>query len=125
MQDSEDEDEDEAEDEDAEDFSASGDADRSFRYLCRSPSLVNGRDIAESSSTLARRLLKRIKRWQEQCLATKAAMELTSPEGTCSRVHLSLDSLSSKGKDLRMPVFEPSVFMDDNADGWTVVRRRR
>jgi hypothetical protein len=116
---------DEAEDEDAEVSSASEVTDRSLRYLCHSPSPVDGRDIDESSTMLAWRFLKRIKTRQEQRLVTKAAMELTSSEGTCPRVPLSLDSVSSKMKDLRMQVMEPSVFVYDNSDGWTVVRPRR
>ncbi|KAM0849021.1 hypothetical protein ACQ4PT_053994 [Festuca glaucescens] len=116
---------DEVEEDDEEVSSAPEVTDKTIRYLCRSPSPVSGRDIVDDSTALARRLLKRIKRRDEQRLATKAAMALISQEGTCSPLYLSLDKSSGKTKDQSRPVMEPSVFLDESTEGWTVVRRRR
>jgi hypothetical protein len=101
------------------------DYDISVRYLCRTPSPVSGRDIADDSQELARRTLKRLKKRGEQRASTKAAMVLKLSEGTSCRSSLSLGSSVTKFREHVMPVMEPSLFCDDNSGGWTVVRRRR
>ncbi|KAM0824032.1 hypothetical protein ACQ4PT_070474 [Festuca glaucescens] len=99
--------------------------DKVIRYLCSTPTQVSGRDIDDSSTELARRSLKRTNRRDQQRAATKAAMALSSPEGKVSLSPLSLDKSLGKTKELIMPVMEPTVFLDDSTEGWTVVRRRR
>ncbi|KAM0894841.1 hypothetical protein ACQ4PT_024277 [Festuca glaucescens] len=101
------------------------DYDLSFRYLCRTPSPVSGRDIVDDSQELAQRTLKRIKKREEQRVATKAAMALELSEGTSSCSSRPLGYSAANFKAHAMPVMEPSVFYDDNNGGWTVVRRRR
>jgi hypothetical protein len=119
---------DEREEDDEEVTSDTEDTDMTLRYLCRSPSPVSGRDIVEGSTVLAQRLLKRIKRQDEQHRATKAAMVITAQEGTWSPrspLLLSSDKFPGKTKSYNKPVLEPSVFLDESREGWTVVRRRR
>ncbi|KAM0870258.1 hypothetical protein ACQ4PT_040132 [Festuca glaucescens] len=114
----------EDEDGEAEERSSAGESEKSIRYLCRTPSPVSGRDILEDMSELARRALKRIRRQNDQRLAAKAAMVLTSPEGMSSPISMSLGMSVCKIKAKAKPVLEPSVFTDDSTDGWTVVCRR-
>ncbi|KAM0924796.1 hypothetical protein ACQ4PT_004716 [Festuca glaucescens] len=109
----------------AEEVSPLADMDKVSRYLCSTPTQVSGRDIDDSSTELARRSLKRTNRRDQQRAATKAAMALSSPEGKVSLSPLSLDKSLGKTKELIMPVMEPTVFLDDSTEGWTVVRRRR
>jgi hypothetical protein len=78
----------------------------SMRYGCRTPSPAAGRDLAESSMSLARRALKRIQRQQAQRLAATAVIELN--EGMVSPSSRPLGKSTSKIKVL--PVLEPSVF---------------
>jgi hypothetical protein len=118
-------DSDEEEEGEAEDVSPLSDIDKTIPYLRRTPTHVSGRDIDESLSELAQRTLKRANRRDTQWMATKAAMALTSPEGKFSPISLSLEKSSGKAKTLIKPVMDPSVFMDDSTEGWTVVRRRR
>jgi hypothetical protein len=101
------------------------DFDIAIRYLCRSPSPVSGRDIADDSQELAWRTLRRMKKREEQRAATKAAMMLDFSEGTWCVSSLPLGSSVTKLREHVLPVMEPSLFCDDNSGGWTVVRRRR
>ncbi|KAM0830239.1 hypothetical protein ACQ4PT_066356 [Festuca glaucescens] len=116
---------DEDEEGEEEGSSSAGESDKPVRYLCRTPSPVGARDLFEDSTELARRTLKRIKQRNGKRMAAKAAMELTTQEGMASPFSLSQGKNSGKNKIKTMPVMEPSVFMDDNTEGWTVVRRRR
>jgi hypothetical protein len=116
---------DEEEEGEEEVVSSATDIDKTLRYLCRTPSPVSGRDIVEDSSELPWRTLKRIKRRDDQRMATKAAMALTSHEGTNSPFSLSLDKISGKTEVQIKPAMEPSVFLDNSTEGWTIVRRRR
>ncbi|KAM0871704.1 hypothetical protein ACQ4PT_039194 [Festuca glaucescens] len=95
-----------------------------FRYLCRTPSLAGDRDISEDTVELARRARKRIERQKNQRMAAMAAFELSASAGTLSPSLMPLGMSVGKAKIKSMPVLEPSVFMDDDMDGWTVVRRR-
>ncbi|KAM0837866.1 hypothetical protein ACQ4PT_061357 [Festuca glaucescens] len=108
-----------------EEVPALADMNKVIRYLCRTPTQVCNRDIIDGSSELARRNLKRINRRDQQRAATKAAMVLSSPEGKGSMSPLSVDKSLGKTKKLSMPVMEPTVFVDDSTEGWTVIRRRR
>ncbi|KAM0865350.1 hypothetical protein ACQ4PT_043338 [Festuca glaucescens] len=101
------------------------DTDYSLRYMCRSPAPVTDRDIVEDSSELARRTLKRIRRRDAQRMAAKAAMAFASPQGMNSTSPLPWGKVSAKIKNLVRPIMEPSVFVDDSTEGWTIVRRRR
>ncbi|KAK1611113.1 hypothetical protein QYE76_034786 [Lolium multiflorum] len=111
----------EGEDEDAmADTSPSHDA-GSIRYLCRTPEMVDDRDLKESTHELARRTFKRLQRRQ---LQRKAAMDFMATKGTlCSPVSTPLGR--SNPKSLILPVLAPSVFIDDGQEGWTVVHQRR
>jgi hypothetical protein len=93
----------------------------SMRYGCHTPPPASGRDLAESSTSLARRALKRIQRQQAQRLAATAVIELN--EGMVSPSSRPLGKSTSKVKVL--PVLEPSVFHDESLHGWSVVHRRR
>ncbi|KAK1682059.1 hypothetical protein QYE76_042907 [Lolium multiflorum] len=94
-----------------------------LRYLWRSPESEMVRDLKESPQELARRATKRINRQQQQ---RRAAMELMVVEGeSVSPNKMPLGMSICKSKPLLLPVLEPSVFVDDGQDGWTVVRRRR
>ncbi|KAM0849117.1 hypothetical protein ACQ4PT_053932 [Festuca glaucescens] len=115
---------DDEEDSDVEEMSSAGGS-VSMKYLCQTPTSVSGRDISELPSELARRKLKRINRQRNQRMAAMAAMELASSEGTWSPSSMPLGMSVCKTKAKAMPVLEPSVFVDDEVDGWTVVRRRR
>ncbi|KAK1629024.1 hypothetical protein QYE76_003363 [Lolium multiflorum] len=112
---------DEAEEEDAmAEASPFSDAD-SFRYLCRTPEVVDDRDLFESTQELARRAIKRLQRRQVQ---RTAAMDFMAMKGTLTSP-LSTSLGRSTPKSLNLPVLEPSVFHDDGQEGWTVVHRRR
>jgi hypothetical protein len=50
---------------------------------------------------------------------------LSTTEGMISPFSLPMGKNSGKSKFKTMLVLEPSVFLDDNTEGWTVVRRRR
>ncbi|KAM0842883.1 hypothetical protein ACQ4PT_058062 [Festuca glaucescens] len=115
---------DDEEDSDVEEMSSAGGS-VSMKYLCQTPTLVSGIDISEQPSELARRKLKRINRQRNQRMAAMAAMELASSEGTWSPSSMPLGMSVCKTKAKAMPVLEPSVFVDDEVDGWIVVRRRR
>jgi hypothetical protein len=78
----------------------------SMRYGCHTPSPASGRDLAKSSTSLARRALKRVQRQQAQRLAATAVIELD--EGMVSPSSRPLGKSTSKIKVL--PVLEPSVF---------------
>jgi hypothetical protein len=96
-----------------------------MRYLCRTPSSMSDRDISEGTSELARQTLKRINRQRNQRMAAMVAMEFALSEGMLSPFSRPLGMPVGKTKIKARPVLEPSVFMDDGMDGWTVVRRRR
>ncbi|KAM0852978.1 hypothetical protein ACQ4PT_051394 [Festuca glaucescens] len=100
------------------------DSDMSIRYLCRTPTPVSGIDIVDDSRDLARRTLKRIEKRDAQRMATKASMVFASTEGMTSSSPLPLGKSLAKNKYMARPVMEPSIFMDDNDGGWTVVRQR-
>ncbi|KAM0863643.1 hypothetical protein ACQ4PT_044458 [Festuca glaucescens] len=100
------------------------DFDMSFKYFCRTPSPVSGRDIVDDSRELARRTLKRIEKRDAQRMRTMAAMAFATTEGKSSSSPVPLGKSSGKYKILARPVMEPSTFVDDNNGGWTVVRRR-
>jgi hypothetical protein len=78
----------------------------SMRYGCHTPPPASVRDLAESSTSLARRALKRIQRQQAQRLAATAVIKLN--EGMASPSSRPLGKSTSKIKVL--PVLEPSVF---------------
>jgi hypothetical protein len=72
---------------------------------------------------MARRMIKRIHRHQQQ---RRAAMDFFATEGTLvSPTSAPLGRSVLRGKPLLLPILEPSVFEDDGQEGWTVVRRRR
>jgi hypothetical protein len=119
-------DEDDGEDDgEGDGFSAVGDSARSVRYLCRTPSPVSDADLVEGSADLTRRHLKRIKRRDGQQMAARAAMLFSTMEGMISSPSMPLGKNPGSTVCKPMPVLEPSVFFDDNTEGWTVVRRRR
>ncbi|KAM0898640.1 hypothetical protein ACQ4PT_021807 [Festuca glaucescens] len=115
---------DDEDDGNVDELSADGDS-ASRKYLCRTPLSVSGRDLSEPSSELARRMRKRINRQTSQRLAAMEAMEIMSSEGKVPSPLLPLGMSLCKNKVKVMPVLQPSVFVDDGLDGWTVVRRRR
>ncbi|KAM0834290.1 hypothetical protein ACQ4PT_063701 [Festuca glaucescens] len=114
----------EEEEGDAEEISSVGGSE-AFRYLCRTPPSVGDRDISEGTPELAWQTRKRIIRQRNQRMKAMAAMELTSSAGMSSPSLMPLGMSVGKTKIKTMPVLEPSVFMDDDMDGWTVIRRRR
>jgi hypothetical protein len=75
-------------------------------------------NLVEGSSELTRRHLKRIKRRDGQRMEARAALHFSTFKGTISSPSLPL------GKQLRSPVckarlvLEPSVFFDDNTEGF-------
>jgi hypothetical protein len=112
---------DDEEDGDADELSSAGGS--AFgKYLCRTPLSVSGRDMSERSSELARRMRKRIN-WQAS--QRMAVMEITASEGTLSSPSMLFGRALCKAKIKAMHVLQPTVFMDDGLDGWTVVCRRR
>ncbi|KAM0842952.1 hypothetical protein ACQ4PT_058013 [Festuca glaucescens] len=122
LQASDDEDEDKGH---ADRSSAAGDNSVSAKYLCHTPLPVSNADLDEDTAELTRRHIKRIKRRDGQRMAARAAMMFTASEGTVSPSSLSLGRISVSTRIRPMPVLDPSVFLDDDAGGWTVVRRRR
>jgi hypothetical protein len=78
----------------------------SMRYGCLTPSSASGRDLAESSTELASRALKRLQRQQVQRLAATAAIELD--EGMISPATRPLGKSTTKIK-LTL-VLETTVF---------------
>jgi hypothetical protein len=109
--------------EDGEEGEAKGNAD-SAMFLYRSPTPVSDADLLEGSAELSRRHRKRLKRRDFQRLATRAALQFAAAEGTSS-LSLSLPLGKYQGARLKAPaVLEPSVFYDDDVEGWTVVRQR-
>ncbi|KAM0921230.1 hypothetical protein ACQ4PT_007109 [Festuca glaucescens] len=97
----------------------------SLQYLCQTPLSVADRDLSERSSMLARRQLKRINRQHVQRMTAMAAMELDQSQGTWSPSSMPVGMFACKSKVKDRPVLEPTVFVDDGGEGWTVVRRRR
>ncbi|KAK1699142.1 hypothetical protein QYE76_015839 [Lolium multiflorum] len=97
----------------------------SFRYLCHTLTPAGDKDISEDTTELARRARKRIERQKNQREAAMAAIELSTSTCMLSPSLMPLGMSVGKVKTKSRPVLEPSVFTDDNMDGWTVVRRRR
>ncbi|KAM0845185.1 hypothetical protein ACQ4PT_056551 [Festuca glaucescens] len=122
LQTSDDEDEDEGH---SDRSSAADDRSVSDRYFCRTPLPVSDADLDEDTAELTRRHIKRIKRRDDQRMAARTALTFVASEGTSSSPSLSLGRNSGSTKIRSMPVLVPSVFLDDDAGGWTVVRRRR
>ncbi|KAM0887204.1 hypothetical protein ACQ4PT_029203 [Festuca glaucescens] len=116
--------EDGEEEEGGDDGSPAGGGDRSATYLCRTPVPVRDADLVEASSELNRRQMKRLRRRDEQRMAARSALFFSTREGmnTPPSVPLGIQTKSAVAKN---PVLEPSVFVDESMDGWTVVRRRR
>jgi hypothetical protein len=110
---------------DEEGSSLAGDSSKSVKYFCRTPSPVSDTDLVEDTAELTQRHLKRIKRRDGQRLAARAAMLLSMSEVKISLLSLPMGKNIGTTKFRSMPVLEPSVFLDDNTVGWTVVRRRR
>jgi hypothetical protein len=96
----------------------------SVRCFCRSPSPVTDADLLEESAELTRRHLKRIKRRNDQRMATRAAMMFSTTEGMNSSLSLPLGKNHGLTSFKVMLVLEPIVFFGDNDEGWTVVRQR-
>jgi hypothetical protein len=99
-------------------------SDRVFRYLCRSPSPDEARDLSESVSGLARRAERRLHR---QCRQRQAALDLSSPpDKVCllDRYPSSSGGVKSPSYRFRFPAIEPTFFTipEDDLEGWTVVR---
>ncbi|KAM0905253.1 hypothetical protein ACQ4PT_017525 [Festuca glaucescens] len=98
----------------------------SVSFFCRSPSPASDADLHERSEELARRHRKRIQRRDNQRMATRAALLLSATEGTSPFPSPTLPLGSNLGARRKAsPVLEPTVFFDDDVEGWTVVRRRR
>jgi hypothetical protein len=112
-------------DEREEDGSPAGGGDRSATYLCRTPSPVRDADLLEDSSDLNRRRLKRLRRRDEQRMAARSALFFSINEGMNSSSPLMPLGIRTKAHVVKRPVIEPSVFLDESLEGWTVVRRRR
>nr|XP_051190804.1 uncharacterized protein LOC127304140 [Lolium perenne] len=107
-------------------FASSGrGGDRLASFFCRTPSPSRDTDLAEGSSELNRRQLKRLRRRDGQRLAARAALFFSSGEGTGSFSSSPLNKESKAKCHMNLPVLEPSVFVDKTMDGWTLVRRRR
>jgi hypothetical protein len=75
---------DEDDGEDGELSPAAEDSDKSFAYLCRTPSPVNGIDIVVDSKDVERRTNKRIAKRNAQRMATRASMVFASDIGMTS-----------------------------------------
>lgn len=123
-------DEDDVESE-VEEEGASGDEGRSVRvgdrlvsYLCRTPSPARDADLIEDSVELNQRQLKRLRRRDGQRLANRAALFFSSGEGMVSSFS-SLGKVARSVGHIKLPVLEPSVFVDETKEGWTLVHRRR
>jgi hypothetical protein len=100
-----------------------GGGDRSSIYLCHTPSPERNTDLVEGSSKLNRCHLKRIRRRDGQRSAGRAALFFSSHEGMISSPPLPLGNQRKQPAPKNLPVLEPTVFADENMDGWTVVRR--
>jgi hypothetical protein len=121
--DAEDTDLDEGEEEEGgDDGSPAGGADRSATYLCRTPVPVRDADLIEASSELNRRQMKRLRRRDEQRIAARSAFFFSAREGMNSSPPMLL-GIRKKSAVAMNPILEPSVFVDESMDGWTVVRR--
>jgi hypothetical protein len=94
----------------------------SLRYLCRTPEEVGDRDLNDPTREAARRSIKRIHRRQMQ---RAAAMDFMVMEGTSLSTMSTPLGRSVSKKSLILPVLEPSIFVDNDQEGWTVVHRRR
>ncbi|KAM0870388.1 hypothetical protein ACQ4PT_040044 [Festuca glaucescens] len=94
----------------------------SFRYVCRSPSPVSGRDLQVSAGA-SQRAARRARR---QSLQKEAALVFASPmTDPCEETQIQLNVKHQRSyKEVNHPVLEPSSFPDDGAGGWTVVRRK-
>ncbi|KAM0838614.1 hypothetical protein ACQ4PT_060844 [Festuca glaucescens] len=103
-----------------------GGSESAFRYLCRSPSPDDGRDLIESASGLARRAERCLERQRRQRLA---AREFSSPSCKVRSPASSSSPPARKTSPIlrsRLPVLDPTSFpiAADDVAGWTVVRRR-
>ncbi|KAM0898292.1 hypothetical protein ACQ4PT_022009 [Festuca glaucescens] len=116
--------EDGEEEEGGDDGSPAGGGDRSATYLCHTPVPVRDADLVEASSELNRRQMKRLRRRDEQRMAARSALFFSTREGMNTPPSMPL-GIQTKSAVAKNPVLEPSVFVDESMDGWTVVRRRR
>jgi hypothetical protein len=58
-------------------------------------------------------------------MAARAAIFFAQPEGMNLSSPLPMGNRSGSVGKLNIPVIESSVFVDENLEGWTMVRRRR
>jgi hypothetical protein len=69
--------------------------------------------------------MKRLRRRDVQRLATRAANFFSSSAGTDFSSSPVLVKKARSLDHIKLPVLEPSVFVDDDNGGWTMVHRRR
>ncbi|KAK1612025.1 hypothetical protein QYE76_035698 [Lolium multiflorum] len=122
----------EGDESDDEELRASGDEESPVRegvslasYLCRTPSPSQNADLSEDTAELNQRHMKRLRRRDAQRLATRAAIFFSSSAGTDLSSSPVLVKKVRSLDHIKLPVLEPSVFVDDDDGGWTMVHRRR